>query len=66
MLVGGIFMEKKVLARVIMLAISLALGIAMIVLNYLGEPITNMETIVGVSILCLTFAGLSTVDTESF
>ena len=59
-------MERKELAKTILFAIPLAIGVALIVLHQLGEPATNLEMLLGVSIFCLALAGLLLIDTEKF
>jgi hypothetical protein len=59
-------MKKRELLKMILVAIPLALGIAIIVLSQAGEPITNFEALVGISVVCLALAVMTTVDTEAF
>ena len=59
-------MEKKELAKTILFALALAMGIAVIVMSYLGKPPGEMGMPIGIAILCLAIVGFISIDTEKF
>lgn len=55
---------KTEITKLILYAISLAMGVAGIVLSSFGESQATIGTLFGIAIFCLALAGLNSVKTD--
>ena len=59
-------MSKKETVKMVLFALALAMGVASVVLDQFISSNADIDTFLGIAILCLAIAGFMTVKSESF